>query len=135
MRLYSVPSYLHARDLEIEVEGLGPLRVDIAYGGNFYAVVEPQPNWPGLTTAAETVALSRRLLRAMTDIDPVHPEDLRLQRGRMLLAETNLSVTDVAMACGYASRSAFSKGFRAKFGTSPQAFNTFANRGGDDAPP
>lgn len=75
VRLYNVPSYLHARDLEIEVEGLGPLRVDIAYGGNYYAVVEPQPNWPGLTTAAETVALSQRLLRAMADIEPVHPED------------------------------------------------------------
>lgn len=78
----------------------------------------------------------QRLFRQHLGMTPQqYSADLRLQRGRMLLAETNLSVTDVAMACGYASRSAFSKGFRAKFGTSPQAFNTFANRGGDEAPP
>lgn len=51
--------------------------------------------------------------------------ELRLDRGRMLLAETNMSVTEVAIACGYASRSAFSKGFRARFGTSPQRFSAF----------
>ena len=24
------------------------LRIDVAYGGNYYAIIEPQPNWPGL---------------------------------------------------------------------------------------
>ncbi|MFT3689321.1 4-hydroxyproline epimerase [Paenirhodobacter sp.] len=75
VRMFNVPSYLHARDLLAEVEGLGPLTVDIAYGGNFYAVIEPQANWPGLTTAAETVSLSQRLLHALRDVDPVHPEN------------------------------------------------------------
>lgn len=52
--------------------------------------------------------------------------DLRLDRGRMLLAETNMSVIEVAMACGYSTRSAFSKGFRARFGRSPQNFTSFS---------
>lgn len=52
--------------------------------------------------------------------------DLRLDRGRMLLAETNMSVIEVAMACGYSTRSAFSKGFRARFGHSPQSFTGFS---------
>lgn len=69
----------------------------------------------------------QRLFRQHLGMTPQqYAADLRLQRGRMLLAETNLSVMDVAIACGYSSRSAFSKGFRAKFGTSPQAFNSFA---------
>jgi proline racemase len=36
----NVPSYLHLRDAEVEVPGLGPVRLDLAWGGNFYAIVE-----------------------------------------------------------------------------------------------
>lgn len=36
----NVPSYLHARDQTVDAEGFGPVRYDIAYGGNFYAFVE-----------------------------------------------------------------------------------------------
>jgi 4-hydroxyproline epimerase len=43
VRITNVPSYLHGRDYEVDVEGLGSIRVDVAYGGNFYAIVEPQP--------------------------------------------------------------------------------------------
>src|SRR5580692_2681127 len=35
VRITNVPSYLHGRDYEIDVGGLGTLRVDVAYGGNF----------------------------------------------------------------------------------------------------
>jgi 4-hydroxyproline epimerase len=45
VRITNVPSYLHGRDYEVDVEGLGTLRVDVAYGGNFYAIVEPQPQF------------------------------------------------------------------------------------------
>jgi 4-hydroxyproline epimerase len=45
VRITNVPSYLHGRDYEVEVEGLGTLRVDVAYGGNFYAIVESQPQF------------------------------------------------------------------------------------------
>lgn len=36
----NVPSYLHARDQTVDVDGYGPVRYDIGYGGNFYAFVE-----------------------------------------------------------------------------------------------
>ena len=45
VRITNVPSYLHGRDYEVDVEGLGTLHVDVAYGGNFYAIVEPQPQF------------------------------------------------------------------------------------------
>lgn len=81
VRLFNVPSYLHAADVTVEVEGLGPLTVDIAYGGNFYAVVEPQQNWPGLSVgAAQIISLSQRLRRALAELDePVHPEDASIR--------------------------------------------------------
>jgi AraC family transcriptional regulator, glycine betaine-responsive activator len=51
--------------------------------------------------------------------------DLRLARGRALLAETDMKVTDVAVASGFASASHFSKSFRKKYGVSPYRFSHF----------
>lgn len=83
VRLFNVPSFLHSADVRVDVPGLGPLVVDIAYGGNFYAVIEPQENWPGLTgmTAAEIVTHSRALREALAGIGDkvVHPEDARIR--------------------------------------------------------
>jgi proline racemase len=36
----NVPSYLARRDVEIDVPGYGRIRHDLAYGGNFYAIVD-----------------------------------------------------------------------------------------------
>ncbi len=35
----NVPAYLHLRDATVDVPGIGPLVVDLAWGGNFYAIV------------------------------------------------------------------------------------------------
>ncbi|SAK78031.1 hydroxyproline-2-epimerase [Caballeronia fortuita] len=48
VQLVNVPSFLHSQDLSVDVEGLGEIRFDVAYGGNFYAIVEPQQNYEGL---------------------------------------------------------------------------------------
>jgi 4-hydroxyproline epimerase len=48
VRITNVGSFLHSTGLEAEVEGLGLIKADVAYGGNFYAIVEPQANFPGL---------------------------------------------------------------------------------------
>jgi 4-hydroxyproline epimerase len=78
VRLRNVASYLAAEGIEIEVPGFGPLSVDVAYGGNFYAIVEPQGPYQGLDGlgAARILELSpvvRRLVREA--IEPVHPLD------------------------------------------------------------
>jgi proline racemase len=81
VRLHNVASYLHSADVEVEVPGVGTLTVDIAYGGNFYAVVEPQAHWRGLEgqTTADIVALSVKLRAALAHIShPVHPENERI---------------------------------------------------------
>ena len=42
VRLTNVPAFVHSTGLTAEVDGLGGITVDVAYGGNFYAIVEPQ---------------------------------------------------------------------------------------------
>lgn len=38
--IQNVASYLHASDRTVDVDGFGPVRYDIGYGGNFYAFVD-----------------------------------------------------------------------------------------------
>lgn len=47
---------------------------------------------------------------------------LRLKAARRLIAETQLSMTEVALRCGFNSPQAFSRAFRARFGTFPKDF-------------
>ena len=44
VRITNVASYLAATGVTIDVPGLGELAFDIAYGGNYYAILEPQKN-------------------------------------------------------------------------------------------
>jgi len=46
--LTNVTSFLHSANLEIEVPILGKLKLDVSYGGNFYAIIEPQENYRDL---------------------------------------------------------------------------------------
>jgi 4-hydroxyproline epimerase len=81
VRLFNVASYLHASDVTLEVPGLGTLKVDLAYGGNYYAIIEPQASWSGLSgmSASQILALSPLVRRAANkEQSPVHPEDNRI---------------------------------------------------------
>ncbi len=78
VRLRNVGSYLAASDVAVDCPGLGRLRVDIAYGGNFYAIVEPQENYSDLADLPPTdiLRLSPLLRRALNEVvEVVHPED------------------------------------------------------------
>jgi len=46
--------------------------------------------------------------------------ELRLNRSRLLLLQTNMSVIDIALACGFVSASHFSKCYRDFFGKTPR---------------
>lgn len=78
VKLTNVPSYLAQSEVRIDCPDLGELVVDIAYGGNFYAIIDPQPNFGGLDSlsAGDIQRLSpivrERLNRA---VEVVHPED------------------------------------------------------------
>ena len=78
----NVASYIAARGVRIDVPELGPLTVDVAYGGNFYAIIEPQNGYRGIDElgAAKILALSplvRSLMRAA--LEPVHPLDTTIR--------------------------------------------------------
>ncbi len=78
VRIHNVASYLAAEGILIDVPGLGEIAVDIAYGGNFYAIIDPQKNFAGLESlsASEILRLSP-IVRVLINeaIDVVHPED------------------------------------------------------------
>ncbi|KQQ86955.1 4-hydroxyproline epimerase [Aureimonas sp. Leaf324] len=77
VRLRNVPGFLHSEGLTAEVEGLGEVVVDVAYGGNFYAIVEPQTVFRDMAdfTAGELVGFSPKLRKALNEkYEFVHPE-------------------------------------------------------------
>ena len=63
VKLTNVPAYLDTESLEVECPGLGKIYVDVAYGGNFYAIVDRQPNYAGLDAYPidQLIAWSRTL--------------------------------------------------------------------------
>lgn len=73
---------------------------------------------------ASVVALStRQLERLFAKYLSISPKRyylrIRLEKGRNLLRQTDLSVTDVCVACGFKSLSHFSKSYRATYGIPP----------------
>ena len=78
VRITNVPAYVAARGIKVDVDGIGPLTVDVSYGGNYYAIVEPQGGYTGLDDlgAARLVELSSKLREAVrAKYEPVHPLD------------------------------------------------------------
>lgn len=76
VKIRNVPAYLAKTGIEIDVPGFGPLSIDVSYGGNYYAIIEPQGPYKGLDDlgASRIVELSRtirELIRAV--YEPVHP--------------------------------------------------------------
>ena len=78
VRLRNIASYLAASGIEIETSELGKLVVDVAYGGNYYAIIEPQGAYEGLDAlgAERIIRLSREVREKMRRaVEPVHPLD------------------------------------------------------------
>jgi 4-hydroxyproline epimerase len=77
VQLTNVPGFLYSEGLTAEVEGLGEVVVDVAYGGNFYAIVEQQKAFRDMAdhTAGELVGWSPKLRAALNaKYEFVHPE-------------------------------------------------------------
>ena len=66
-----------------------------------------------------------RLFRKYLNRSPArYYVELRLNRARLLLLQTNMPVIDVALACGFVSASHFSKCYRDFFGKTPRRERT-----------
>jgi 4-hydroxyproline epimerase len=82
-RITNVPSFLHAEGLAVDCPDLGSLKVDVAYGGNFYAIVEPQANFSDMADypADRLIAWARELReRLNAAYSFVHPENPSIDR-------------------------------------------------------
>ncbi|MHA1158796.1 MAG: 4-hydroxyproline epimerase, partial [Alphaproteobacteria bacterium] len=77
VRLTNVPAFLHSSGLSADCPVLGELSVDVAYGGNFYAIVDAQAGFRDIAdhSATDLVAWSPRLRAALNEkYEFVHPE-------------------------------------------------------------
>jgi proline racemase len=73
----NVPAFVMHRDATIEVEGMGSFRVDVAYGGMIYCIIEAQDLGLSLARdeARDLVGLGERIkAAAAVQLPSVHPE-------------------------------------------------------------
>jgi 4-hydroxyproline epimerase len=78
VRITNVASFVAASGIEVDIDGIGRLSVDVAYGGNFYAIIEPQGAYSGLDAlgASRLIDLSGKVRQAVREqFEPVHPVD------------------------------------------------------------
>jgi 4-hydroxyproline epimerase len=78
VKLTNVASYLDSAELTADCPELGELVFDVAYGGNFYAIIDVQKNFKGIEnyTADKLIMWARELRKRINDkYDFVHPEN------------------------------------------------------------
>ena len=78
VKLTNVPSFLAAENIEVECPELGMLKVDVSYGGNFYAIVDVQENFKGLQhySADKLISWSRIMRQRINEAHQfIHPND------------------------------------------------------------
>ncbi|AZO11048.1 MULTISPECIES: 4-hydroxyproline epimerase [unclassified Mesorhizobium] len=83
VRITNVPSFLYAEGLTVECPVLGQISVDVAYGGNFYAIVEPQKNYRDMAdySAGDLIAWSPVVRQRLNEkYSFVHPENPGINR-------------------------------------------------------
>lgn len=78
VKLTNVPSFLAEENIDVECPDLGKLKVDVSYGGNFYAIVDVQQNFKGLENyAADQLISWSRVMRKRINEEHkfVHPDN------------------------------------------------------------
>ncbi len=80
IKLVNVKSYLAAEGLTVVCDDLGELAFDVAYGGNYYAIVDPQERFSGVqdVTAGKIIQWSQEVRKRINEKYPnmfIHPEN------------------------------------------------------------
>lgn len=100
VKLTNVKSFLAAEQIPVDCPDLGTILVDVAYGGNFYAIVDVQPNFPGLEkfTADQLISWSRVCRKLLNEQHAfVHPENDNI-RGLSHLLWTGKPISEKSSA-------------------------------------
>jgi 4-hydroxyproline epimerase len=82
VRIKNIASYLHAEGVTVDCPGIGELSFDISYGGNYYAILEPQKNYRDMADFApgEIQRLSLILRKLLNEkLEVVHPENATIK--------------------------------------------------------
>lgn len=82
VKLTNIASFLYKENLEVECPDLGLLKVDVAYGGNFYAIVDPQENFSGIEnyTAGDLIRWSPVIRKRLNEkYEFQHPLEKNIQ--------------------------------------------------------
>ncbi len=80
VKLTNVKSYLAAENLTVDCPELGEITFDVAYGGNYYTIIDPQENFLGIQdfTASKIIQYSQIVRTRINEKYPnlfVHPEN------------------------------------------------------------
>ena len=100
VRITNIASYLHATGLTAEIDELGEVTVDVAYGGNFYAIVDPQTAFADIDEVrpSDLIRWSPKLRAALNaKYEFIHPENPQINRLSHILW-TGLPTVDGAHA-------------------------------------
>ncbi|MCB6184456.1 4-hydroxyproline epimerase [Leeia sp. TBRC 13508] len=82
VKITNVPSFLFKKDVKVTIPKLGELTVDIAYGGNFYPIVETQANFRDMADykPSELIEMGRDLRQYINDhYEIIHPTDEKIR--------------------------------------------------------
>jgi 4-hydroxyproline epimerase len=90
VKLTNVKSYLAAERLTVDCPELGEIIFDVAYGGNFYAIIDSQKNFLGIQdfTADKIIQYSQIVRERINNKYPnqfIHPEDSSIKNVTHLL--------------------------------------------------
>jgi proline racemase len=117
----NVASYLHLRDAVVEVPGLGQVRLDVAWGGNFYAIVPAASVGVPVQSDryGQLVDVGLRIMQAVNEqLTFAHPEQPEVDECRhvVLTAPTDAGVARAAVAIhpGWIDRSPCGTGTSAR---------------------
>jgi 4-hydroxyproline epimerase len=98
VKLTNIPSFLYKENLKVDCPDLGELTVDVAYGGNFYAIVDPQKNFSGIQnyTAGDLIRWSPVIRERLNEqYEFQHPIDEKI-KGLSHLLWTGDTISDEA---------------------------------------
>ncbi len=105
---HCVPSFVVALDLQVEVEGLGTVTYDLAYGGAFYAYVDADKL--GIDLSAENVqehiqkgmAIKRAVMNSDQPIDHPFEADLSFLYGTIFISQKTTGESHSRNVCIFA---------------------------------
>ncbi len=85
VRFTNVPSFLLYKDHEFDCPELGKLKADIAYGGNFYPIIEPQENFSDASdySPEDLRRIGVQAFKQLNkELEIVHPQDATIHGAR-----------------------------------------------------